>query len=91
MLDAVLPWLKLGGLIVYIVVVFRAARQLTTNKIPREYRKPLLYIIAFGGTAATAMLYVAIEPFVAETVAVGVGVIIFASLLACMFAIFMTV
>lgn len=90
MIDAILPWLKLAGLILYVVLVYRVVRKFAARSIPRGGdRKALLYILAFGGVIAVTGLAVALQNVLTEGTAMMVGVLLAVGLLSSIFAVAM--
>jgi len=85
MLDAVLPWLKLGGLTIYVVLIFRWVRRHATAWPWRE-RKGLLYLLMFCALPIMG-IYSALKDEAPPDVLSAINTTLFATLIASWFAI----
>lgn len=72
-------WLTLGVLVAVIILVFRGAQIITRRVLPLGTRKPLAYLLLFGGPflvqAAGQMSTSVGVPLIAALIASSLGII----------------
>ncbi len=63
MIDEALPWLRLGGFLLFFVAVFRLTRSATSRWLQDDWaaRKIVLYALAFGGVLGLLAINKAVD------------------------------